>query len=98
MTPINKIECEGAARMDRTEGTNPPRPRRIAFWKLGLGAFLLIGQIHSLLFPDPNLPDALKASNPTERLGMDVVSIVLCVAGVWLLYSGIRSAWQKLPK
>jgi hypothetical protein len=84
--------------MDGTDGRNPPRPRRIAFWKLGLGAFLLIGQIKSLLFPDPNLPDALKASNPTQQLGMVAVGVVLCVAGVWLLYSGIRSAWPRPPR
>jgi hypothetical protein len=70
------------------------KPKRISWWRLGLGAFLLLGQIKSLLFPG-SIPAGLEASNLTQQQAMDAGSIVIGLVALWLLYSGFMSAWPR---
>jgi hypothetical protein len=75
------------------EATTPPdtsKKKGLIWWRLIVGLYLGFVAIRSTFFPSPNLPDFLKASNPTQRLGMYIAFTMECWLSVWLIYSGFR--------
>ncbi|MGD0858162.1 MAG: hypothetical protein ABR912_02475 [Terracidiphilus sp.] len=84
--------------MEETDKTVPPQPKRIVWWKVGVGAFLVLMEIKDRLLPDPNMPDVLKASNADQQLGMDIATGIICFVGLWLVFTGVRSAWTGPSK
>jgi hypothetical protein len=55
-------------------------------------------EIKDRLLPDPNMPDVLKASNADQQLGMDIATGIICFVGLWLVFTGVRSAWTGPSK
>jgi hypothetical protein len=74
---------------------NQPNVSRSPWWRLGLGAILLLGGIRNLLFPDPNIPNELKPTNLSQMVGFVAISVVFCLAGAGLLIIGVRLLWQR---
>ena len=84
--------------MEETDKAVPPKPKSIVWWKVGLGVLLILMEIKDRLLPDPNMPSVLKASNADQQLGMDIAAGIICLAGLWLIFSGVRSAWPRPSK
>jgi hypothetical protein len=70
---------------------SPESPKRV-WWKIALGAGLIIVEINSQVNPAPNL---LKANNATEQAGMYFAMTAIIVLGVWLIYSGYKPRLRK---
>jgi len=84
--------------MKETEKPVAPLPRKIAWWKIGLGILLILMEIKDRLLPDPNTPDILKATNADQQFGMDIATGIIFLFGLWLVFAGIRSAWARPSK
>ena len=81
--------------MGGNDPPNPPKRKGVTWWRLIVGLYLGFAAIRSTFFPSPNLPDFLKASNPTQQLGMYIGSALECWLSAWLIYSGIRPLWRR---
>jgi hypothetical protein len=84
--------------MEETEKTVPPQPKRIVWWKVGLGILVILMEIKDRILPDPNTPDILKASNADQQFGMDIAAGIIFLFGLWLVFAGVRSAWARPSK
>jgi hypothetical protein len=62
------------------------------WWRVIVGALLIVIQVQNQFFPAPNL---LKASNPTQQQAMYATAAFLFFLGCWLLYTGAKSVWRK---
>ena len=62
------------------------------WWKVILGLLLIYVQIHSHFYPAPNL---LKADNPAQQTGMNIVMGLIIAVGCWLVYSGTKPVWRN---
>ena len=71
------------------------KPRRIQFWKLGLGLLLVFGEIKTLLTPDGDIPSELRYTSTTQQYSGYAVSAAILVVGILLVVSGVRSAWPR---
>jgi uncharacterized membrane protein HdeD (DUF308 family) len=60
------------------------------WWRLAIGVLLLYAGVKSLFVQDPNLPAELQYSNLTQRVSGDIVQVVLCLVGIWLIIAGIQ--------
>lgn len=64
------------------------------WWKVILGAVLVLNEINSRVNPAPNM---LKADNAAQQFGMNVTEVVIALIGCWLIYSGTKPLWNKTP-
>jgi len=76
--------------MGGTESPDTSKKKGLIWWRLIVGLYLGFVAIRSTFFPSPTLPDFLKASNPTQQLGMYIAFALECWLSGWLIYSGIR--------
>jgi hypothetical protein len=70
----------------------PTQPQEPVWWKVIVGALLILVEVKNHAFPPANL---LKANNEEEQLGMYIAMVVLIGLGCWLVYSGIKPIWRK---
>jgi hypothetical protein len=84
--------------MENNQQLSSQKPRKISWWKIAVGSLLFFIEIRILVFPDPNIPEALKPSNQTQQQAAFFTSCVICLIGLALIISGIRSAWPRPTK
>jgi len=51
--------------MEDDQQLSPQNPRKISWWKIAVGSLLFFIEIRILVFPNPNIPEALKPTNQT---------------------------------
>ncbi len=76
----------------------PVKPRRVIWWRLIVGLYMVINSTRMLFLPDPNVPEVLKASNETQQISMNAVSVILGALGIWLVISGIMPVLRQRDK
>lgn len=87
------MELLGSRTMMRRKGKPmPTQPQQPVWWKVIVGALLILVEVKNHAFPSANL---LKANNEGEQLGMYIAMAVLIGLGCWLVYSGIKPIWRK---
>lgn len=87
------MELLGSRAMMRRKGKPmPTQPQQPVWWKVIVGALLILVEVKNHAFPSANL---LKANNEGEQLGMYIAMVVLIGLGCWLVYSGIKPMWRK---
>jgi hypothetical protein len=74
---------------------NSPTVRYVSWWRLGLGLLLLLGGLSNLdrsgIAPD------LMPSNETQWIGYYFATAAVIVAGLLLVFFGVRRAWRRPP-
>jgi hypothetical protein len=78
--------------MSETESAQPEKPRKIAWWRIGVGMLFILMVARSHFAPASK---PLVASNPGEQLGMNAAPVTFFLIGAYLLLTGIHSAWPK---
>jgi len=84
--------------MEDDQQLSPQNPRKISWWKIAVGSLLFFIEIRILVFPNPNIPEALKPTNQTQQQAAFFTTCVICLIGLTLIISGIRSAWPRPTK
>ena len=64
------------------------------WWKIILGAFLIVINVRLIVFPETQ---TLKADNASQELGMMVMGGAMILLGGWLLISGIQAGRRSPP-
>lgn len=81
-----------------TEKVQSKKRVKDPWWRFAIGALLLFVGIKDLFFPDPNMPIELQYSNLTQKISGDLVQVVLCLVGIWLILAGINLIRQNRTK
>jgi uncharacterized membrane protein YcjF (UPF0283 family) len=75
---------------------NSPNLRRVSWWRLVLGLLLLLGGLSNL--DRSSIAPDLMPSNETQWFGFYLAAAVFIIAGLLLVFFGVRRAWSKPPE
>lgn len=79
-----------------SEEASPKKPRKISWWKLGLGLLLLLAGLRN--FDQRGVPVELLPSNETQWFGFFLATGVVLLLGLILVIAGLRHLWLDRPE
>ena len=71
------------------------KPRKVSFWKLGLGLLLLVLGLNNL---GPNGLAQVTPGDAAENLGFYTVTATAIIAGLGLIIVGAKSLWSRTDR
>lgn len=70
----------------------PIPSERPTWWRVSVGALVLVVEVYNLVSSAPNL---LKGDNVSERQGMFIAAVIIIFLGCWLVLTGLKPLWNK---
>jgi len=76
--------------MDSRQQAQSTRPKKVGFWKIGVGAILLLLGLLNFL---PSSSNALRPNNAGETTGYFLITVVILLLGLFFVIFGLKNLW-----
>ena len=81
--------------MEEKKKLPPQNPRKVSWWKVGLGLLVLLGGLKNL--GQRGVPTELVPSNEAQWFGYLLVTALFILVGLFFMIAGLRHLWINRP-